>query len=96
MTQKEIEVDSRIMQKSDIEGNWEKLTNFKPLKGEFIVYLPDKDKTWQDANGVTHTGTYEYARIKIGDGVTTINNLPFVSNNTGELVERDGELLFLM
>lgn len=96
MAQKEIQVDSRTMQKSDIEGNWQKQNSFIPLKGEFIVYLPDKGKTWIDNNGITHTGTYEFARIKIGDGTTTINNLPFVSNNVGELVEQDGELLFLL
>ena len=94
--QKEIEFFSRTMQKSDIEGEWEKQTTFVPFKGEFIVYLPDKGKTWIDSNGVTRTGTCDYARIKIGDGSTTINNLPFVSNSVGELVEHDGELLFLI
>ena len=96
MAQKEVQIDSRTMQKSDIEGEWEKLTTFIPLKGEFIVYLPDKDKTWTDVNGVTHTGKYDYARIKIGDGEKTINELPFASNNIGELIEKDGQLLFLM
>jgi hypothetical protein len=90
------EILSRTMQKSDIEGEWQKKTTFVPLRGEFIVYLPDKGKTWTDANGVKHTGVIDYARIKIGDGTTTINNLPFVPNNTGELIEQDGELLFMM
>ena len=28
----------RIVQKHDTEANWEKATNFVPLKGEIIVY----------------------------------------------------------
>ena len=85
-----------VPKKSDIEGNWQKLADFVPYKGEYIVYLPEKGKTWTDNNGTIHTGTCEFARIKIGDGTTTINNLPFVSNNVGELIEQDGELLFLI
>lgn len=29
---------SRIVQKHDTQANWEKATNFIPLKGEIIVY----------------------------------------------------------
>ena len=49
---------SRIVQKHDTQANWEKATNFIPLKGEIIVY--------DDLN-----------KIKIGDGSTTVVNLPY-------------------
>lgn len=54
---------TRIQHKHDTEANWLKATNFAPLAGEIIVY--DKDDT------------HDYQRIKIGDGTTKINNLPF-------------------
>lgn len=56
-------ISSRIQQKHDIEANWEKAINFIPKVGEIIVYDPDD--------------SHVYSRIKIGDGVTSINNLKF-------------------
>lgn len=56
-------INTRIQTKIDTEANWAKATNFKPLKGEVIIY--DKD--------ASHT---EY-RYKIGDGKTLVNALPF-------------------
>lgn len=69
---------SRIMQKSDIEANWKKATNFTPLEGEIIVYEVDDNNP--------------KPRIKIGNGSTTVNNLPFINdalfiNFTGEIPE---------
>lgn len=61
-------IKTRIQLKSDIQENWELIPNFVPLAGELIIYLPDD----------THT----YARIKIGDGETTIRNLNFVDAGT--------------
>jgi hypothetical protein len=40
--------------------------NFSPLKGEIIVY---------DAEGENGA-----ARIKVGDGVTNVNDLPFIGS----------------
>ena len=60
-------LQTRIRLKSDIQENWEKVPNFIPLDGEVIIYAADT--------------THEYARVKIGDGRTTINNLPFISAN---------------
>lgn len=57
------ELKSRIQHKNDIQANWEKATNFIPLAGEMIIYNPDADHT--------------YARFKIGNGVTAVNDLPF-------------------
>lgn len=65
---KEIIVDGRMQQKHDIEANWLKAVNFAPLDGELIVY--DKD------------GNYSYNRIKIGDGKTNVNDLPFIDEET--------------
>ena len=55
---------ARVQHKHDIKANWEKAINFIPLAGEIIVYDPDEK--------------YTYSRVKIGDGVTVINLLPFV------------------
>ena len=54
---------SRIAQKHDIEANWNKVVDFIPMRGEIIVYDIDAN--------------YDYERIKIGDGATTVVNLPF-------------------
>lgn len=67
MTQSK-EFFTRIQHKHDIEANWSKAVNFVPLNGEIIVY--DKDDT------------HDYARIKIGDGSTKINELPFILNDS--------------
>lgn len=53
---------ARFQNKIDIESNWSKAT-FAPLKGELIVYAPDEN--------------YSYPRFKVGDGVTSVPNLPF-------------------
>ena len=34
----EKQINGRIIQKHDSEANWEKATNFIPLKGEIILY----------------------------------------------------------
>ena len=56
-------LNTRIVQKHDIQENWDKALNFIPKTGEIIVYDADDN--------------YSYARMKIGDGVTTVGNLPF-------------------
>lgn len=58
-------LNSRIINKHDTEANWLKATGFTPKQGEIIVYDIDEN--------------YNYERIKIGDGVQNVNNLPFVS-----------------
>ena len=56
--------DTRIQHKHDTEANWLKATTFIPMKGELIVYDVD--------------ATHDYERIKMGDGITNVNALPFV------------------
>ena len=57
-------LNSRIIHKHDTEANWAQAINFIPKQGEIIVYDIDEN--------------YTYERFKIGDGVTLVNNLPFV------------------
>lgn len=59
-------INSRIVHKHDVESNWDKATGFVPKKGELIVYDADS--------------THNYERLKVGDGVTVISSLPFVSS----------------
>ena len=61
MSQNELKV--RVQHKHDIEANWNKASNFIPRDGEIIVYKADENNN--------------SARIKIGDGKTSVNNLPF-------------------
>ena len=61
MSQNELKV--RVQHKHDIEANWDKASNFVPRDGEIIIYKADENNT--------------AARIKIGDGKTSVNNLPF-------------------
>ena len=56
---------TRIIHKHDTEENWNKATNFIPKQGEIIVYDVD--------------ATHDYARFKIGDGVTNVNSLLFTA-----------------
>lgn len=56
-------IKSRIINKHDIEANWNKAVGFIPQKGEIIVYDIDDN--------------YSYERFKLGDGITTAINLPF-------------------
>ena len=53
----------RLTLKNDTEENWEKAVNFVPKKGEPIIYNKD--------------AKHNYSRIKIGDGITKVRNLPF-------------------
>lgn len=52
---------ARTQMKSDSAVNWQKATNFSPLKGEMIIYSGDPP------------------RLKVGDGTTNVNDLPFTS-----------------
>lgn len=64
MANTEKEFQSRITHKHDIEANWIKAVNFIPKAGELIIY--DKDES------------YNYERLKLGDGINKINDLPFL------------------
>ena len=55
---------TRIKHRIDTATNWANLTE-PPLKGEFIVYQAEGDIP---------------AKLKIGDGITTASNLPFITD----------------
>ena len=57
-------IKTRIQLKNDTEANWNKAINFVPREGEVIIYSTDD--------------THPFSRLKVGDGNTTIINLPFV------------------
>lgn len=61
----EKQLKTRLIQKHDTEANWNKATNFIPKDGELIIYDIDATNT--------------HKRLKIGDGSTSIVNLPFVN-----------------
>ena len=61
-----LNIESEILQ-SCINENWNKAINFIPLKGEVIIYLTDD--------------THPFSRLKVGDGVTSVIGLPFVSHD---------------
>lgn len=55
---------ARISQLHRTAAEWNKLPDFVPMQSELIVYDPDSQ--------------YSYARIKVGDGVTKLQKLPFI------------------
>jgi hypothetical protein len=59
-------INGRLVQKHDIQSNWERATKFTPMAGEIIIYDIDS--------------THFYARIKIGDGIHNVNELPFAND----------------
>ena len=54
---------ARVSQLCKTEAEWTNLPDFVPLKGETIIFSPDKQ--------------YNYARLKVGDGSTKLKDLPF-------------------
>lgn len=69
-------INSRVINKHDTEANWS-ASSFIPMQGEIVVY--DKDDT------------FNYERIKIGDGSTKVDSLPIV-NQTQVLMLSAGDM----
>lgn len=65
--------NTRIIHKHDTADHWESATNFIPKKGEIIVYDIDAD--------------YDYERFKIGDGIHSVNELPFADDDLRKNIE---------
>ena len=86
----EIRIKSQLIQKHDLEVNWNKAISFVPYKGQLIIYDievdADGNTITQIIDGVTKTvcelvgrsAPYTYERIKIGDGINIVSDLPFV------------------
>lgn len=64
-------LNTRIVMKHDVENNWKLATNFSPKNGEIIVYDVD--------------ATHFVPRLKVGDGNTNVNNLPFLFSNSDKI-----------
>lgn len=58
-----IVVDGRTIVKTGLEKDWNRLVDFIPLDNEPIYYKPDEN--------------HDEWRMKMGDGVTPLINLPF-------------------
>jgi len=70
--------NARFIPKGDIEANWRKALGFIPHDKEIIVYKPDENN--------------EKARLKIGDGVSGVNELPFFApTSTPDYNQNDPE-----
>ena len=54
---------ARVSQLHKTEAEWNNLPNFVPIEGEFIIFDSDS--------------RHSYARLKIGDGITKLKELPF-------------------
>lgn len=67
--------NARIIHKHETEADW-LLSSLVPMQGEIIIY--DKDST------------HNYERIKIGDGSTSVNALPFVDDTKVDKVAGKG------
>ena len=71
----------RVLIKHDIAENWAKAVNFIPMAGELIIY-----------DGIVENGVYlEQPRIKVGDGIHKLAELPFLNTESQETV-KDGVL----
>ena len=66
-------VKAHVVNKHDIEANWNKAVNFIPKAGEIIVYEVDDN----------HDGP----RFKVGNGKDTITNLPFSASKYKYITE---------
>lgn len=71
----EKKLKTRIINKHETQEDWEKAVNFIPLLAEIIVYDTDS----------THT----QARLKIGDGKTNVNDLPFIGEKMIQAITTD-------
>ena len=70
-------LNARIINKHDIETNWNNNSNFIPAQGEIIIYDIDEN--------------YDIERCKIGDGITNIVNLPFIIPTKLSQLENDSK-----
>lgn len=63
-------IKSRILLKTGTTSEWKLATTFKPLKGEVCIYTD-----------YISLGDSYIPGIKIGDGNTLIDELPFINDN---------------
>ncbi len=82
MTENSVTIKGRIINKHDIEANWNQAVNFYPRLGEIIIYDPDN--------------VYPYPRYKVGiwNGEESsktldklVKNLPFTAGETIDVIK---------
>lgn len=71
-------VQTRIQLKRDTKANWNTATGFVPLRGEVIIY---EDFAQYEVEKYGETVTKYIPNIKIGDGTTPVQDLPFVDKD---------------
>jgi len=72
-------IKTRIVHKHDLEITWLNAPEFVPLQGELIIY---DSEVAADGSILQlpedRTAPYTYERMKLGDGITPVNELPFI------------------
>lgn len=71
MEQKTKKINAKVIHKCETEANWE-LSSYIPAEGEVVTYKIDEN--------------YDYERMKLGDGIHTVKDLPFVNDDILKLV----------
>ena len=69
-------IKTRVSNKYDMASNWDRAT-FIPMRGELIIYAKEDI----DANGEIYE-RFAQEQIKIGDGIHTVSELPFIDTST--------------
>lgn len=77
-------VKTRIQNKFDLKANWDKASNFIPLKGEIVAIAPDTGTSNSEAvfKKIPH-------RVKIGDGEHTLQNLSYLGEPVVKLYDTE-------
>lgn len=70
-------VYARVAPKRDTTLNWSKHPDFVPFRGEIIIYMDYKTKTDDEGKKICIPG------LKVGDGRTAVNELPFINEGGG-------------
>jgi hypothetical protein len=89
-------INTRIQNKHELEVDWINAKNFIPLKGELIVYDKEVDENNQVITRIVEgkevpalpdgrTTAIPHDRFKLGDGVTFVNDLPFITADAGTI-----------
>ena len=84
----EKELKGRFLQKTDTTENWEKAKNFKPYKGEIVVYQDDKSSKIKIGDGTTVIGQLPFIAGEGGGsgvaGKTYVNVASLPKDNIDE------------
>lgn len=82
----EKKLTTRIQQKTDTKANWDKATNFVPLKGEYIYYT-DLHKV-KVGDGVTKVGSLPF----LADSGGTVTSVTIKMNGVSNTITTSGAI----